>query len=148
MAAAPYRYRYATLQQLGTPDCSAVKQDWLGRDEQRTYCGLRDPRRRRCWLAGRLLAKQLILEKLRAEQPGLRYLGFEVATLAELEQGVEDLQKRGIEVAEGSKPELAQRGVAGLALLHDPAGHRLELFSGPLRDRGVDRKSTRRNSSN
>ncbi len=68
--------------------------------------------------------------------PGLRYLGFEVRSLDALERAVATLEKRGARVREGTAEERGSRGVTGLAVLADPAGHRLELFSGPVRDKG------------
>lgn len=71
-----------------------------------------------------------------ADEPGLRYLGFEIASLAELDRAVEQLRKRGAQVALGDEGERVARGVDGLAVLEDPAGHRIELFTGPVRDKG------------
>lgn len=68
-------------------------------------------------------------------EPGLRYLGFEVTSLRELELAVDTLRKRGAAVRAGTPDELDARSVAALAVLEDPAGHRIELFSGPVRDR-------------
>lgn len=69
------------------------------------------------------------------DEPGLRYLGFEVASVPGLDFAVEAIQKRGVQVRAGTPEELDARSVAALAVLEDPAGHRVELFSGPVRDR-------------
>lgn len=68
--------------------------------------------------------------------PGLRYVGFEVASPAGLGSAVATLRARGAEVREGTPAEREARGVAALAVLGDPAGHRIELFAGPVRDGG------------
>ena len=69
------------------------------------------------------------------EEPGLRYLGFEVKSQGSFDLVVEQLQKRGGDVRPGTPEELDARSVASLAVLEDPAGHRIELFAGPVRDR-------------
>ena len=70
-----------------------------------------------------------------AETPGLHYLGLELADAAAVGAIAHALADRGQAVEEGS-PELCElRGVERVAITHDPAGHRLELFSGALVDR-------------
>jgi 2,3-dihydroxybiphenyl 1,2-dioxygenase len=70
------------------------------------------------------------------DTPGLRYLGFEISTTTGVEQALASLRAAKIDARVGSEEECGARGVAALAVLHDPAGHRIELFSGPLRDGG------------
>ena len=69
-----------------------------------------------------------------AEKEGLAYLGFEVRTLREFERALETVPKRGVALREGSEAERDARGVAALAVLEDPAGHRIELFHAPIAD--------------
>jgi 3,4-dihydroxy-9,10-secoandrosta-1,3,5(10)-triene-9,17-dione 4,5-dioxygenase len=69
-------------------------------------------------------------------EPGLRYLGFELAGRPALDAALAALRARGVEARAGSPAEAAARGVGALVVLSDPAGHRIELFCGPLRDHG------------
>jgi 3,4-dihydroxy-9,10-secoandrosta-1,3,5(10)-triene-9,17-dione 4,5-dioxygenase len=69
------------------------------------------------------------------DEPGLRYLGFEVPSLEALDFAVASVRERGAEARPGTQEELEARAVAALAVLEDPAGHRIELFCGPIRDR-------------
>lgn len=64
------------------------------------------------------------------EKNALVYLGFELAGAAALAAAVAELRGAGVAVREGSADERAARAVAGLAVLADPAGNRLELFHG------------------
>ncbi len=68
-------------------------------------------------------------------EPSLEYLGFELRHERAFEDACESIAKRGAEIREGTSEERAERGVGRLALLTDPAGHRIELFSSPVRDR-------------
>jgi 3,4-dihydroxy-9,10-secoandrosta-1,3,5(10)-triene-9,17-dione 4,5-dioxygenase len=70
-----------------------------------------------------------------AQEPCLRYLGFEVSASSDLALARDFLAQHGVSVEPGSEAEREARGVAGLLVLRDPAGHRIELFSGPIRDR-------------
>ncbi len=69
-----------------------------------------------------------------AETPGLAYLGFELREDEDLELAMESIAKRGIAIRAGTPEELETRSVGGLAVLEDPAGHRLELFCRPIVD--------------
>ncbi len=69
------------------------------------------------------------------DAPGLRYLGFEVPSHDELDFAIHSIRERGGEIRLGTADELEARSVSALAVLDDPAGHRIELFSGPIRDR-------------
>jgi len=69
-----------------------------------------------------------------AKDPGLAYLGFEVRTLADFDRAVTTIAKRGVAIREGTANELEARSVERLAVLEDPAGHRLELFHAPIID--------------
>ena len=69
-----------------------------------------------------------------AETPGLAYLGFELALEDDLEAAMESISKQGVAVRSGTTEELEARSVGGLAVLEDPAGHRVELFCRPIID--------------
>lgn len=69
-----------------------------------------------------------------SSQPGLAYLGFEVRSALDFERAVEAISARGVEIRQGSDAELEARSVERLAVLQDPAGHRLELFLSPIVD--------------
>ena len=64
---------------------------------------------------------------------GLHYLGFEALDPAALAGAVSSWEKRGVTVREGTREECTARCVADLAVMQDPAGHRIEIFSGPAR---------------
>jgi 3,4-dihydroxy-9,10-secoandrosta-1,3,5(10)-triene-9,17-dione 4,5-dioxygenase len=68
-----------------------------------------------------------------ADAPELRYLGFELPSVAALSPAVDHISKHGVRVREGTQTERDARGVAAL---EDLAGHRIELFAAPFRDRG------------
>ncbi len=69
-----------------------------------------------------------------ADAPNLAYVGFEMPDESAFEAAVAAIAKRGIDVREGLPAERVARGVARLAVLEDPAGHRLELFASPVID--------------
>jgi 2,3-dihydroxybiphenyl 1,2-dioxygenase len=69
-----------------------------------------------------------------SETPGLAYLGFELRSARDFDRAVEMISKRGVTVREGLASELEARSVERLAILEDPAGHRLELFQAPIID--------------
>jgi 2,3-dihydroxybiphenyl 1,2-dioxygenase len=69
-----------------------------------------------------------------AETAGLAYLGFELRSAAEFDRAVDAIAKRGVEIRAGLADELEVRSVERLAVLEDPAGHRLELFQAPIID--------------
>jgi 3,4-dihydroxy-9,10-secoandrosta-1,3,5(10)-triene-9,17-dione 4,5-dioxygenase len=73
-----------------------------------------------------------------AKESGLAYLGFELRNAADFERAVETVSKRGVAIREGVASELEARGVERLAILEDPAGHRLELFHSPIVDDDFD----------
>jgi 2,3-dihydroxybiphenyl 1,2-dioxygenase len=64
----------------------------------------------------------------------LLWLGWEVSTKADLEAAVAELRGSGVDVAAGSAEEAQDRGVIELAVFHDPAGNRNELFYGQQAD--------------
>jgi 3,4-dihydroxy-9,10-secoandrosta-1,3,5(10)-triene-9,17-dione 4,5-dioxygenase len=68
------------------------------------------------------------------EQPGIAYLGFEVADAPALDAACTELTEKGVAVTVESEAVAATRGVAGLATLADPAGNRVELFHGLVTD--------------
>jgi 3,4-dihydroxy-9,10-secoandrosta-1,3,5(10)-triene-9,17-dione 4,5-dioxygenase len=68
--------------------------------------------------------------------PGLRYLGFELHSGQALDAAVARIESHGASVRAGTPEEKRARGVERLAVLADPAGHRIELFSNPVRDKG------------
>ncbi len=69
-----------------------------------------------------------------ADEPGLRYVGLELPEPGHVSRALDGLTAQDIEIRPGSADERLARGVDCLAVLHDPAGHRLELFSTPLED--------------
>jgi 2,3-dihydroxybiphenyl 1,2-dioxygenase len=73
-----------------------------------------------------------------SNEPGLRYLGFELGDLSALDRAASVLASRGVSVTAATETEREARGVGAMIWLEDPAGHRLELFAAPLRDRGFN----------
>ncbi|NQZ97850.1 MAG: VOC family protein [Myxococcales bacterium] len=71
-----------------------------------------------------------------SKQPGLRYFGLELRDVPEVARASECIAARGADIRAGSDDERAARGVEALSVLSDSAGHRVELFAGPIRDRG------------
>lgn len=71
-----------------------------------------------------------------AEEPGLRYLGFELGDLDAVARAADALTARGVKVTTATPEEREARGVGEMISFEDPAGHRLELFAAPLRDLG------------
>ena len=67
-------------------------------------------------------------------EQGLAYLGFELSRDDALAAALEFIAKAGVAVREGTEEECAARSVGSLAVLEDPAGHRLELFVRPIVD--------------
>lgn len=68
------------------------------------------------------------------EAQGLAYLGFELDTDASFDQAMSTVAAQGIEIRRGTDEEHEARSVGNLAVLADPAGHRIELFSRPVID--------------
>lgn len=69
-----------------------------------------------------------------SENAGLAYLGFEVPLESDLEAATESIAQCGVEIRAGSPEECMARSVGALAVLKDPAGHRLEIFCRPIID--------------
>lgn len=69
-----------------------------------------------------------------SEADGLAYLGFEIPSEIEFALALESISSKGVAIREGTAEERQLRSVASLAVLEDPAGHRLELFSTPIID--------------
>jgi 2,3-dihydroxybiphenyl 1,2-dioxygenase len=69
-----------------------------------------------------------------AEQPGIRYLGFELASPGEFDSALEEVRAHGLEITDGTSGECAARGVRRMAHLADPAGNRIEFFSSATSD--------------
>jgi 2,3-dihydroxybiphenyl 1,2-dioxygenase len=69
-----------------------------------------------------------------AEAPGLAYVGLELASAQAFQDAVEELRQAGVQVQLGADEELKARSVGGMALIHDPAGNRLELYYRPTID--------------
>lgn len=65
-------------------------------------------------------------------QPGLRYMGFEVAGPQQLEAALAELEAAGFPARHGDAAECAARAVSGIGFTQDPAGRAIELFYGPL----------------
>jgi len=59
-----YTSRFATLSELGHLFRKSERRDWLTSEEQSVLAGLKHPQRRMLWLGGRLLAKELIWQRL------------------------------------------------------------------------------------
>ena len=66
---------------------------------------------------------------------GLEYLGLEMRTERGWDERVQRIEASGAEIRLGTPEEHAARSVEKLAVVMDPAGHRIELFAGPVRDR-------------
>jgi 2,3-dihydroxybiphenyl 1,2-dioxygenase len=73
---------------------------------------------------------------------GLRYVGWEVANMANLGTLVTRLMASGMKVREASRDEARERCVDALFVTEDPAGSRVEFFAGPAENtRDVFRSS-------
>ncbi len=79
----------------------------------------------------------------RDSEPGLAYLGFQVARDDLLAAACDSIADRGVEIREGSPEECEARGVGGLAVLEDPAGHRIELYCRPIIDQPRESGTTK-----
>ncbi len=66
----------------------------------------------------------------RGDQDGLAYMGWEVPTLAALDQAERQLDASGVETRRGTEEECQARQVRALVHCNDPAGQNLELFCG------------------
>ncbi len=66
------------------------------------------------------------------EQDGLAYMGWEVPTLAALDEAERQLEAAGVETRRGTTDECQDRQVRALVLCTDPAGQNLELFCGQM----------------
>jgi 2,3-dihydroxybiphenyl 1,2-dioxygenase len=64
----------------------------------------------------------------------LLWLGWEVSTKGDLDAAVDELRQAGVDVAIADPDEAKDRGVIELAVFHDPAGNRNELFYGQQAD--------------
>ncbi|HEY3240348.1 MAG TPA: VOC family protein [Acidimicrobiia bacterium] len=62
----------------------------------------------------------------------LAYLGWEIASDDDLAEGVEELERAGIAVTEGTDEQLEERHVRRLVSFTDPGGARHELYYGQL----------------
>jgi 3,4-dihydroxy-9,10-secoandrosta-1,3,5(10)-triene-9,17-dione 4,5-dioxygenase len=78
------------------------------------------------------LAYRLVVSK--ADKPGLRAVGFQVADRRALDSCEQALQAAGVDPWRGSAKQCELRGVTGLLLFSDPSGNRVELFYGPRLD--------------
>ena len=65
---------------------------------------------------------------------GIMYIGLEVATEADLEDVVTELNAAGYEAKMGTKEQARARSVTGIAYSKDPAGNPLEFFYGATDD--------------
>jgi len=57
-----------------------------------------------------------------------------VTSEGEFARAAEAIAEKGVAIREGTPEEREARGVSALAILEDPAGHRLELFATPIID--------------
>jgi len=71
-----------------------------------------------------------------AEQPGIRYAGFEVGSEAAFGAAVDELAESGTGWTRGSADECAAREVRDLVWAVDPSGVRVEVCWGPTLDGG------------
>jgi 3,4-dihydroxy-9,10-secoandrosta-1,3,5(10)-triene-9,17-dione 4,5-dioxygenase len=69
------------------------------------------------------------------ERPSVAYAGFELADGSALTAAIAEVEATRTPITMGTAGEAAARGVMGLAWCTDPAGNRIELFHGPVRDR-------------
>lgn len=69
-----------------------------------------------------------------ADEASCTAVGFEVMDRRELDEVTEKVRAEGIDVAEGSADECAERRVTGFVFFDDPGGNRIELFYGPILD--------------
>ena len=74
-----------------------------------------------------------------SDEPGetLAFMGWEVETSCDLDTFGAALEAAGHDVQRGARTLADRRYVADLIVTHDPAGHRVELFHGPMRTRTV-----------
>ena len=75
--------------------------------------------------------KQRLVVK-EADHDGLDYIGWEVGSSSELTQLADKLDRSGVAVREGEPGLTAERWVERLIIFRDPAGNRLEAFTGPV----------------
>jgi 2,3-dihydroxybiphenyl 1,2-dioxygenase len=69
-----------------------------------------------------------------ATTDGFAYAGLELANAQDFEDAIEELGQSGLAVRRADDGELKARAVRGMAILHDPAGNRLELYYRPTID--------------
>jgi 2,3-dihydroxybiphenyl 1,2-dioxygenase len=69
-----------------------------------------------------------------ATTDGFAYAGLELANAQDYEDAIEELGQSGLAVRRADDGELKARAVGGMAILHDPAGNRLELYYRPTID--------------
>jgi 3,4-dihydroxy-9,10-secoandrosta-1,3,5(10)-triene-9,17-dione 4,5-dioxygenase len=65
---------------------------------------------------------------------GFGYAGFELANASAFQTAVDELRVAGVTLRLGDEGELKARSVSGMAVLHDPAGNRIELYYQPTLD--------------
>lgn len=70
----------------------------------------------------------------RGSDDRLLWLGWEVSTKAALDSAVDELRAAGVDVVLAAPDEARERGVIEVAVFHDPAGNRNELFYGQQAD--------------
>jgi 2,3-dihydroxybiphenyl 1,2-dioxygenase len=102
--------------------------DWCGYGTG--LLGLQAVDRSRATLALRMddLKQRLIVTADGGE--GIGFFGWEVADAVALDALAAHLQSNGIEVAQGARALAEERRVAGLIVMNDPLGNRLEFFHG------------------
>ena len=69
-----------------------------------------------------------------ADEDGFAYAGFELPNAQAFDEALEELREAGVAVEFGTDDELKARAVGKLAVLHDPVGNRIELYSRPTLD--------------
>ena len=73
-------------------------------------------------------AQRIVIED--GDGPRIRFLGWEVADAAALDALAAQAERQGVRVTRGSRALAQERHVEDLVVLHDPLGHRIELFHG------------------
>lgn len=68
----------------------------------------------------------------RGDKDGLAYMGWEVPTLAALDDAERELEAAGVETRRGTPDECQTRQVRSIVQCNDPAGNSLELFCGQM----------------
>lgn len=80
----------------------------------------------------RLDERNFRIEVVRAQKPGVRFIGWDVGTDDALVQLTQRLQQSGVACVPASDSVCRDRGVIAMTRCVDPAGNQLELFYGQM----------------